>query len=51
MQLFFLDCLTLEDEDATFLRNVGVTHQMTQRHIPEDQNPYQYRCENLRYEK
>jgi len=43
--------VTVEDEDTTSFRNVGDTHQMIERHIPEDQNPHQYRCENLGYSK
>jgi len=34
-----MDHFILEDEDITFLRNVGSTYPARQRHIPEDQNP------------
>ena len=41
---WLLDCLDLEEEGTTFLRNVG----NLQRHIAEDKNLELYRWENLK---
>jgi hypothetical protein len=45
---FFVDLLTLEVKGTTFLRNVGIPHLTTHRHIPEDKNSHKHRCDNLK---
>jgi hypothetical protein len=34
-----LDLLTLEDEGSRFFETLGTAYLVTQRHIPEEQNP------------
>jgi len=44
-KIFFVDCMALEDEGSTSLRNIG---NQAQSHIPEDLNFVQHRCEHLK---
>jgi hypothetical protein len=40
--VFFMDLEPFNMKSYTFLRNVGIPDQAKQRHIPEDQNRFQF---------
>jgi hypothetical protein len=45
------ELLNFKTKAPRFFRNSGPPHATSHRHIPEDLNPQQYRCVNLKYGK